>query len=223
MSAVEAAIQFEKHLRAALSLELPYSGQVHRDLGGSRKGKAIPAAVLLLFGYFRKRPSSSSSGLAEPLPALLYTLRTDEVETHKGQISFPGGHTEPEELNQPEITALRETEEEVGISRKSVILAGRLPPLFTATGYLIQPFVGILNRSIEEIPLVLDTKETAEAIWAPLESLSSPGIYQAQMYRVGDFDFPIDVYQYQHHRIWGATGSMTKNLLDRLNQGDGLI
>lgn len=214
MSSLEAAAKFEKHLRVALSLELPYSGQIYRDLGKFQKVKAIPAAVLLLFGYFGKRP--------QPLPSLLYTRRTDDVETHKGQISFPGGHAEPEELNQPEMTALRETEEEVGISRKSVKLAGRLPPLFTATGYLIQPFVGILNRSIEEIPLVLDTKEAAEAIWAPLESLSSPGTYQAQTYRVGDFDFPIDVYQYQHHRIWGATGSMTKNLLDRLNQGDGL-
>jgi 8-oxo-dGTP pyrophosphatase MutT (NUDIX family) len=140
------------------------------------------------------------------------------VDTHKGQIAFPGGHAEPEELDQPEITALRETEEEVGISRDKVKLMGRLPPLFTGTGYLIQPFVGVLNGLLEETSLVLDTQETAEAIWAPLQSLLTPGTYQAQTFRVGNVDYPIDVYQYLQHRIWGATGSMTKNLLDRLDR-----
>ena len=207
--------EFEKQVQEALSLERPYGDRVPRELADFAKANPTPASVLILFGYSQ---IPSQFGQAEPMPSLLYIRRTDDVVTHKGQIAFPGGHTEPEELDRPEITALRETEEEVGISRDNVTLFGRLPPLFTATGYLIQPFVGILNRSIREVSLILDPQETAEAIWVPLDALLSSGTYQAQTFQVGDKHYPIDVYQYQHYRIWGATGSMTKNLLDRLNQ-----
>ncbi|MEO5970561.1 MAG: CoA pyrophosphatase [Bdellovibrionia bacterium] len=207
--------QFEKQLREALSLDLHYAHRVHRDLTEFAKANATSASVLVLFGY-SQIPSQVEH--ADSRLSLLYIRRTDAVETHKGQIAFPGGRTEPEEVNRPDITALRETEEEVGISRDKVTLFGQLPPLFTVTGYLIQPFVGILNQSISEVSLTLDPHETAEAIWTPLVSLLDPGAYQAQTYKVGNVHYPIDVYQYQHHRIWGATGSMTKNLLDRLHK-----
>jgi 8-oxo-dGTP pyrophosphatase MutT (NUDIX family) len=207
--------EFEKQLQSALSLEMHYADRIHRDLTGTTMAQATPASVLILLGH-----SQGTSELDSTMssPSILYIRRTDDVETHKGQIAFPGGHTEPDELSRPEMAALRETEEEVGISRQNLKLIGRLPQLFTATGYLIQPFVGILNRALQDEPLVLDPKETAEAIWVPLDSLLGPGTYESETFSVGNVNYPIDVYRYQHHRIWGATGSMTKNLLDRLNQ-----
>ena len=233
--------EFEKQLQEALALELHYENRFHlshrsegnlglpapaHEISGGpgahadfSLAKATPASVLVLFAYPQV---PAQPGKPEVLPSLLYIRRTEEVETHKGQIAFPGGHTEPEELDHPELTALRETEEEVGISRDHVKLYGRLPALFTPTGYLIQPFVGVLNRPLEEVSLTLDPQETAEAIWVPLDVLLCPGVYQAQTFQVGSGNYPIDVYQYQHHRIWGATGSMTKNLLDRLSKSSKL-
>jgi hypothetical protein len=121
-------------------------------------------------------------------------------------------------MSHPEWTALRETEEEVGISSEMIRLVGRLPEMWTATGYRIEPMVGILNSKIEEITLRLEPLEIAEVVWAPLEVLMSPGVYQSEKFQVGETSYPIDVYNYRHYRIWGATGSMTKNLLDRINE-----
>jgi 8-oxo-dGTP pyrophosphatase MutT (NUDIX family) len=115
------------------------------------------------------------------------------------------------------VTSLRETEEEVGIGRDLIHVVGRIPSLLTITGYWIQPFVGILKCSIEEAPFTLDPAETAGAYWISLQTLLHPDTYQRELFAVGSVRYPIDVFQVDQHRIWGATGAMTKNLLDRLN------
>lgn len=172
-----------------------------------------PAAVLILIGY--QKPESGSS---EPLqPSLLFIRRTETVETHKGQMAFPGGLCSPEDQGNPIQTALRETEEEVGIPEEQVQLMGKLPPLVTTTSFSIQPVVGILKSPLEEVPLKLNVAETEEAIWIPLQKLFHPDTYRKEYLSVGSFQHAIDVYQVNQHRIWGATGSMTKNLLDRLS------
>jgi 8-oxo-dGTP pyrophosphatase MutT (NUDIX family) len=195
---------FEKSLVAATLLSFPYSVSTQRDMPMAQSFSPKVASVLILFGY--------------PGPCILYTRRTESVETHKGQMAFPGGHSEPHELDLDgaAITALRETEEEVGIPREKIRVRGQLPPLVTPTGFLIRPIVGILAVPIEDVILELDEAETAEAIWIPLTTLLGPGTYRREFYPVGKLKFPIDVYQVNQHRIWGATGSMTKNLLDRL-------
>jgi 8-oxo-dGTP pyrophosphatase MutT (NUDIX family) len=202
---------FEKVLTSALKMEFPYVDRAPRNL------EPTPAAVLLLFGYHPDRRG----------PSLLYIRRTESVATHKGQMAFPGGLCEAQdEVLQMEgeglnlcrfaVTALRETEEEVGISRSLVRVLGQMPTLITVTGYLIQPVVGVLKPYLNEISLILDADEIAEAIWIPLETLLHPDTYRRETIAVGDVRYPIDVFQVNHHRIWGATGSMTKNLLDRL-------
>ncbi|MCM2278805.1 MAG: CoA pyrophosphatase [Oligoflexia bacterium] len=193
---------FEERLESALKLELPYS---ERPL--TPQGR--PAAVLMLFGEHDGKQ------------ALLVTRRTDKVETHKGQMAFPGGNCEPEELRGPEgiiLTALRETEEEVGIPRDRVRVLGRLPGLWTPTGYWVVPVVGTLLAPAHEVPLRNSVHEIAEALWVPFTVLLEPGVYRRETRKVGTVSYPIHVYQVGGYRIWGATGAMIKNLLDRLEK-----
>ena len=76
--------------------------------------------------------------------ALLYTLRASSLERHSGQVSFPGGVIEKGDES-PIETALRETEEEIGISRKNVQIIGQLNPFNTSTGYIVLPVIGVIN------------------------------------------------------------------------------
>jgi 8-oxo-dGTP pyrophosphatase MutT (NUDIX family) len=192
---------FENRLRTALALELPYDERMPLREG-------TPAAVLILFGRDR-------SGA----PSLLMTKRTETVETHKGQMAFPGGMSEPQEASDSEHgserTALRETEEEIGIPLDRLRPIGRLPLLWTITNFLITPIVGVLDLPIEEVPLRPNAAEIAEAFWIGWETLSEGTVYRREAIERGAIRYPIHVYQVGDYRIWGATGSMLKNLMDR--------
>jgi 8-oxo-dGTP pyrophosphatase MutT (NUDIX family) len=205
--------QFEKVIESALQLDLPYLDRGSRELEIQPEESHVPAAVLVLFAF----PGQEGSRIQETKePFLLFIRRTELVGTHKGQMAFPGGHCEPEDLEGPVTTALRETEEEVGIPREKVQILGKLPPMVTITKYFIQPVVGLLKCPWSEVPLQLDSSEIADAIWIPLRVLLDSRTYRREVISAGPVNYPIHVYQVDHHRIWGATGSMTKNLLDRL-------
>lgn len=198
--------EFKKHLSSALALDLPYFNESEREW----INKAFPnlklAAVLMLFGF-----SSDSS-------SLLYTKRTEHVETHKGQMAFPGGYSDPDDAGNPIVTALRETEEEVGISRQMIEVVGQLPDFPTSSGFLIRPVVGVLHPPLETVRLVTSPQEIDQILWAPLKTLLSPQTYRQEFYEIREGRYPIHVYQINEYRIWGATGAMTKNLLDRLTK-----
>jgi 8-oxo-dGTP pyrophosphatase MutT (NUDIX family) len=205
-SILEENEEFKKRIITALSIDLPYSDRSHRHLSDSQLDQVKPAAVLILFA-----DSKSSSNFS-----LLYTRRTYSVETHKGQIAFPGGMCEPEDQGQSEITALRETEEELGIPQNRIQILGKMPELVTITGFSISPVVGFLKVPLEQVPLIPHPNEIAEAFWVPFKTLTHSQTYRREFIRVGQVDYPIHVYQVGQYRIWGATGSMTKNLLDRI-------
>ncbi|MCM2323221.1 MAG: CoA pyrophosphatase [Oligoflexia bacterium] len=191
---------FEERLIQALQLDVPYAERPPTPQG-------TRAAVLMLFAEHDGRQ------------AILVTRRTDKVETHKGQMAFPGGHCEADELKTPEgfvTAALRETEEEVGIPRERVKVLGRLPGLWTPTGFWVVPIVGVLTVPLHEVTLHNSEHEIAEALWVPFAVLTDPEIYQREIRRIGAVSYPIHVYQVGVYRIWGATGAMIKNLLDRL-------
>lgn len=194
---------FRAKLLHALAMEVPYPERA--PLAGGRK-----ASVLFLFGR--------SAGSA-PEISVLITRRTEKVSSHKGQMAFPGGVSEEEELRRPDgavLTALRETEEEVGIRGSAVEVLGCLPTLATITGFEVTPVVGLLSTAIEEVRLELNEDEIAEVMWVPLRTLMAPDTYRTEYKRVGAVNYPIHVYQVSDRRIWGATGSMIKNMLDRL-------
>lgn len=128
---------FLANLRAALTLDWPYSER-------ARKTGGVAAAVLVLIG------------MREGVPSILITRRTESVETHKGQMAFPGGVSDPEDQADLMRTALRETEEEVGIPRRSVEVWGQLPPLYTVTGFWVTPIVGLLNQPVDQVGVSLN-------------------------------------------------------------------
>lgn len=141
---------------------------------------------------------------------VLLTRRTDTVEHHRGQISFPGGVEEPDDETAWE-TAVRETEEELGIAPGDVRLLGALTPLVTVTEFFVEPFVGAIPY-----PHVLRPAEAeiAEVIDVPVAALLDPGALERRM--LPGREEPTLFYHHGPHVIWGATARMLEELLDAL-------
>jgi 8-oxo-dGTP pyrophosphatase MutT (NUDIX family) len=132
---------------------------------------------------------------------VLLTRRSKHLKNHPGQISFPGGSREPQDLSLLQ-TALRETFEEIGILPHQVHIIGQLPPHETITRYLMTPFVGIIKDSYK---LTLDPSEVEEAFEVPLSFICDPKNLQLKSaYFQGQKRYYF-VIQYHHYTIWGAT------------------
>jgi 8-oxo-dGTP pyrophosphatase MutT (NUDIX family) len=143
---------------------------------------------------------------------VLFTLRTQLVETHKGQVSFPGGRVEPQDTSRVD-TALRETEEEIGLRREDVTVLGQLDELLTVTQYHITPIVGVFGWPY---PFVLSTAELSEVFGAPLAWLANPDNLEVRQREPLTPGRKIEVYylHYQNYTIWGATARMLLNLIE---------
>ena len=141
---------------------------------------------------------------------VLLTRRTDTVEHHRGQISFPGGVEEPNDETAWE-TAVRETEEELGIAPGDVRLLGALTPLVTVTDFFVEPFVGAIPY-----PHVLRPAEAeiAEVLDVPVAVLLDPKALERRL--LPGREEPTLFYHHGPHVIWGATARMLKELLDAL-------
>lgn len=135
---------------------------------------------------------------------VLLTQRTAHLSDHAGQISFPGGRVEPEDGTREE-TALRETEEEIGLSRSHVSLLGRLPDYEIPSGFRITPVVGWIEPPFE---LKLDAFEVAAVFEAPLEHFLDLKGYQRREYRFRGRHRHYMAIPYQGRYIWGATAAM---------------
>lgn len=148
---------------------------------------------------------------------LLLTRRTAHLREHAGQISFPGGRVEPED-GSAVATALRETEEEIGLARDSIEIIGELPIYTTVTAFHVTPVVALVRPGFE---LTLDEFEVAEAFEVPLQFLMTPAHHQRHVfsYEGGQRQFlampwhgPDHAGQMRDYFIWGATAAMLRNL-----------
>ena len=135
---------------------------------------------------------------------VLLTRRTDHLHHHPGQISFPGGRMEPDD-GSPEITALRETEEEIGLARRHVELIGRLPQYHTITGFAVTPVLAAVWPPFE---LTLDSFEVAEAFEVPLAFLLDSRNHRRDSLVHENRVRQYHAMQYGQHYIWGATAGM---------------
>ncbi|MFH0989270.1 MAG: CoA pyrophosphatase [bacterium] len=146
---------------------------------------------------------------------LLLTKRTEDVEHHKGQISFPGG-TQDDEDSDSIATALREAEEEVGLLRNQVCVLGVLDDYATPTGFVITPVVGY----VETLPaLQMNEQEVAELIEVPLAAFQGMGKETVRRMERNGVVRDVYFYYYQGHEIWGVTAAMIRLFLDELNTG----
>lgn len=150
---------------------------------------------------------------------MLLTRRTDHLEHHPGQISFPGGRIEdgdgPVENGAGALeAALRETEEEIGLDRAHVTVIGRLDDYETRTGFRVTPVVGIVTPPFD---LSLDAFEVAEAFEVPLAFLLDPGNHKRHRRTFDGHERFFYAIPYGNHFIWGATAGMIMALYEFLN------
>ncbi len=145
---------------------------------------------------------------------LLLTRRTETVEHHKGQISFPGGAADAEEdLRQ---TALREAFEEVGILADSVVILGRLPDVeVIVSGFRVTPFVGVIPHPLLLQPSVDEIEET---VAVPLAVFRDPANLRIEVRERDGQQYEVYHYSYGPYDIWGATARIIKQLVDLLGQ-----
>jgi 8-oxo-dGTP pyrophosphatase MutT (NUDIX family) len=154
---------------------------------------------------------------AEP-PHVVLTRRRADLRRHAGEISFPGGRQDPEDADLTE-TALREAEEEIGLTRDVVTLLGGLPPISTfATNYLIHPFVGLIPAGQR---WRVSPREVDAVLELPLRDLQESRT-RTRLQRRG-ISFETDAYVLDGHLIWGATYRILADLLDRLHASDGRL
>jgi 8-oxo-dGTP pyrophosphatase MutT (NUDIX family) len=143
----------------------------------------------------------------------LLTKRTEEVQTHKGQISFPGGMREKnEDLIK---TALRETYEEVGIEEESIEILGRFHDYISITRYRVTPFAGFINGPFRIKPQI---REVAEVLEIPIRIFLDPGRLRIKKnnYR-NRGETEVYFYSYGPNEVWGLTARIIKDFLETLN------
>jgi 8-oxo-dGTP pyrophosphatase MutT (NUDIX family) len=151
-------------------------------------------------------------------PHAVLTRRRADLRRHAGEISFPGGRRDPEDADLRE-TALRETEEEIGLERTEVRVLGELPPVSTfVTGYLIHPFVGLIpagRSSIGGQRWRPSPREVDAVLELPLRTLRESRT-RTPMERRG-ISFETDAYIVAEHLIWGATARILDELYEQID------
>ncbi len=174
---------------------------VYGDDGAGREAAAVtPASVLV--------PIIAHPGEL----TLLFTQRTAHLRNHSGQVSFPGGRAEPGDAT-PEVTALREAEEEIGLRGARVEVVGRLPEYLTRTGFRVTPVIGVLESPLELAP---DRREVEEIFEVPLAFFLDPANHQRRTREIEGQTVGYYVMQYGERVVWGATAGMLLGLYRRL-------
>lgn len=142
--------------------------------------------------------------------SLLLTQRADHLSDHPGQISLPGGRAESSDMS-PIDTALRETEEEIGLDRAHIEVLGKLPDYVTGSGYHITPVVGLVHPPFEISP---DPGEVAEVFEVPLAFLMDGANHERRTAELPHGAGRRMFYSMPYERffIWGATAGMLRNL-----------
>lgn len=142
------------------------------------------------------------------VPHLLFTQRPLTLRQHAGQISFPGGSRDEADPT-PLHTALRETEEELGLDPSGIEILGSLDELPTITQFRILPFVGVLPEGFSLRP---NPHEIETVIEVPLTALLDPAKQRVETHPVLGAEREIYFYDYGPHVIWGATARIVRNL-----------
>lgn len=190
-------------VKGALSMTLPGDAALSP---GYRPpdGRLTPAAVLV---GLVERPREFH---------VLLTQRTDHLRDHAGQISFPGGKIEPDDEG-PVHTALRETEEEVGLPPDRIEIVGELGPYVTGTGFQVIPVVGFIQAPY---PVKLDPFEVADVFEVPLSHFLNPANRQRHTRKIRGQRRSYYAMPFEERFIWGATAGMLVNLAELLTARD---
>ena len=146
-------------------------------------------------------------------PQLLLTQRTAHLSTHSGQIAFPGGRQDPEDIDAAD-AALREAKEEIGLDRRLAEVIGTMPTYTTGTRFIITPVIALVQPDYE---LALHDYEVADAFEVPLAFLMDPAHHRRHAIEWANarrewFSMPWTDAEGRERFIWGATAGMLRNL-----------
>ena len=146
---------------------------------------------------------------AEEEPELIYTLRSNKVSSHKGEVAFPGGREEDGDLSLAD-TALREAEEEIGLDRNLVEILGSLDTTVSRYGISVTPYVGIIppNPNLNE-----SSSEIESYFRVPISYLANDIRHRNDKVTEGGETFYMPAYKYNEYIIWGLTAMITVNFL----------
>jgi 8-oxo-dGTP pyrophosphatase MutT (NUDIX family) len=149
---------------------------------------------------------------------LLLTRRSDRLAEHRGQVAFPGGRCDPDDLT-PEATALREAYEEIGLHHNQVKILGRLPNMWTITNYSITPVVAVISWPF---PIRIAMHEVSRVFTIPLAWLADPAHHEVRQraipspysQQLNSESYPIIYFHpYEGEVLWGVSAEITNNLI----------
>lgn len=172
------------------------------DMNLDQKFNFLEASVLIPILTFKKDLE------------ILLTKRSNSLKNHPGQIAFPGGKKDQIDSS-PIETALRETQEEVGLNPKNVEIIASLPSHKTATGFVIKPYLGLINQPFSE---TLRQGEVDEIFTVPYEYILNEENFSIQTRKWNGSQRSYYVVPYGPYYIWGATARILLNLSRALSQ-----
>lgn len=188
---------------AAATLDIIKKVLAHRIMQTVADPTLMPAAVFLLL-----YPKNNDY-------CILLNRRSDQVEHHRGEISFPGGAWDPADRDLLD-TALRETEEEMGIRRGDVALLGQLDDVVTRSRFGVRVYVGAIPYPY---PFKPSSLEVAEVVEAPLSVLRGSGCQRLDTRWVDGQFLTTYSYACDGHLIFGATAKILEQFLELLESG----
>jgi 8-oxo-dGTP pyrophosphatase MutT (NUDIX family) len=172
------------------------------------KGRALREAAVLVPLFER-----------DGVPYMVFTRRPATLRTHAGQYAFPGGGQEARDVT-PLETALRETEEELGVARAGVRVLGLLDETPTTSAYRIRPYVGVIPGDGKYAPNPVEVDLVLEV---PLVRLLDPAIVRVERHRWEGIEHDVHFYTHGEHVIWGATGRILRDFLQLVAEVPGAL
>ena len=150
---------------------------------------------------------------------IVFTKRTDRVQHHRGEISFPGGAMDPKDSDLA-ATALRECEEEIGLHAEHISMIGQLDDVVTVSSFHVSVFVGEVRQFHSPYNWQPHEHEVAEVLEVPLAHLLDvSNLVEVPRQRDGELVI-MEGFRFGDHIIWGATGRMLRNFLDVVSTDD---
>jgi 8-oxo-dGTP pyrophosphatase MutT (NUDIX family) len=179
-----------------------------------------PSRISLKDDFFTRSAVLFSIIPYENRPYDLILIHRSNLGTrHRGEMSFPGGKFEKDKDKTLKDTALRETGEEIGVSRENIKIIGCLDDFPTMTKYIIQPFVAIINQNQQ---LIREEREVQRILKIPIDFFTSKTKFREQAIEIDGNKFPVFYFNYfdkdngQKYTVWGATAFMIMTFIETI-------
>ncbi|MCF6287759.1 MAG: CoA pyrophosphatase [Proteobacteria bacterium] len=195
-------------------LNIENKNNLYDNLKSVLRTKLLPTEIWQASGHGKYRPAAVLVPLFWKNNELhvLLTKRSAQLKHHSGQISFPGGGFEQSDITIRQ-AAIRETQEEIGISSNYINVVGYLDDIATISGFYVTPFVAILQ---DEFNIKINADEVAEVFSVPLSFLLNQNNCRQESVIYNDKNVNYYVYEYEKYNIWGVTAEIIVKLTEKL-------